>query len=98
MLVLSPGHEATLVDKLEKEIKEVPDLKAMKQRYVGAAWVEFEDFVSSTELPDRFIRCDDACKIEMICPMVSSIAGFSDVYFSMMALTAEDQNQRDLIL
>ncbi|HAD49360.1 MAG TPA: MFS transporter, partial [Idiomarina sp.] len=97
--------ERQLVDKLEKEIQEVPDLKAIETTIrPGAAFlqVEFEDFVSSAELPDRFYqvrrRMQDiqaSLPDGVIGPQVNE--DFSDVYFSMMSLTAEDQNQRDLI-
>ena len=97
--------ERQLVDKLEKEIQEVPDLKAIETTIrPGAAFlqVEFEDFVSSAELPDRFYQVrrrmqdiEASLPDGVIGPQVNE--DFSDVYFSMMALTAEDQNQRDLI-
>ncbi|MGM0526754.1 MAG: efflux RND transporter permease subunit [Pseudomonadota bacterium] len=97
--------EQQVVDKLEKEIQEVPDLKAIETTIrPGAAYlkVEFEDFVTSSELPDRFYQVrrrmqdiESQLPEGVIGPLVNE--DFSDVYFSMMSLTSEEQPQRDLI-
>ena len=97
--------EKQVVDKLEKEIQQVPDLKAIETTIrPGAAYlqVEFEDFVTSSELPDRFYQVrrrmqdiQSSLPEGVIGPQVNE--DFSDVYFSMMALTSEAKSQRDLI-
>ncbi|MCA1767130.1 MAG: efflux RND transporter permease subunit, partial [Idiomarina sp.] len=97
--------EKQVVDKLEKEIQQVPDLKAIETTIrPGAAYlqVEFEDFVTSSELPDRFYQVrrrmqdiQSSLPEGVIGPQVNE--DFSDVYFSMMSLTSDAKSQRDLI-
>ncbi|WP_404399343.1 efflux RND transporter permease subunit [Idiomarina seosinensis] len=98
--------ERQLVDPLEKEIQQVADLKTVETTIrPGAVYlkVEFEDFVTSAELPDRFYQVrrrmrdiEGSLPEGVIGPQINE--DFSDVYFSLMALTSDNRSQRELLL
>lgn len=98
--------ERQLVDPLEKEIQQVADLKTVETTIrPGAVYlkVEFEDFVTSAELPDRFYQVRRRMR-DIQATLPEGVIGpqinedFSDVYFSLMALTSDERNQRQLLV
>ena len=94
-----------VVDKLEKSIQEVPDLKAVITTIrPGATYIqiEFEEFVSSDQLSDRFYQVrrrmydiQSELPVGVMGPYVNE--DFSDVYFSMLAVTSENLTHRELL-
>ncbi|RZU98315.1 efflux RND transporter permease subunit [Spiribacter vilamensis] len=95
--------EAEVVDPIEKEIQNVSDIDAIKTTIrPGAAYlqVEFEDFVTSEALPDRFYEVRRRMQ-DIRASLPAGVRGpqvnedFSDVYFSLMALTGESRSQRE---
>lgn len=97
--------EKQVADPIEKEIQNVRDIDAIETTIrPGVAYlkVEFEDFVTSEQLPDLFYevrrRMQDvqpSLPAGVLGPQVNE--DFSDVYFSLMSLTSEDRNQRELL-
>jgi multidrug efflux pump subunit AcrB len=93
-----------VVDRLEKRIQEVRNLYRIETSIrPGRAdlQVEFQDYTPSSELPDLFYEVRKRMRDEqrnlpagVIGPIVND--DFSDVYFSLIALTAPGLPMRDL--
>lgn len=93
-----------VVDRLEKQIQQVPNLDKIETTIrPGQAnmLVVFEDFTPSSELPALFDDVRKRMNDErpqlpdgVIGPLVND--DFSDVFFSLIALTAPDLPMRDL--
>ena len=97
--------EEQVADPIEKEIQNVRDIDAIETTIrPGVAYlkVEFEDFVSSEQLPDLFYEVrrrmrdlQPSLPAGVLGPQVNE--DFSDVYFSLMSLTSESRDQRELL-
>ena len=93
-----------VVDRLEKRIQEVDFLDSIESTVrPGRAdlQIEFKDFTPQEKLPDLFIEVrkrmlDEAPRLPkgVIGPIIND--DFSDVYFSLMAVTAEGLPMREL--
>ncbi|RLA51312.1 MAG: AcrB/AcrD/AcrF family protein [Gammaproteobacteria bacterium] len=93
-----------VIDRLEKRVQEVEDLyRVISTIHPGRAdlLVEFEEYVPGETLPERFYQVrkrmqDEALHLPkgVIGPIVND--DFSDVYFSLIALTAPGMPMREL--
>ena len=93
-----------VVDRLEKRIQEVENLYRIETTIrPGRAYlqVEFQDYTPSDMIPELFYQVrkrmqDEASSLPrgVIGPMIND--DFSDVYFSLMALTAPGMPMREL--
>jgi len=105
-----PGATVTelrdqVVDRLEQRIQEIADLYRIETTIrPGRAdlQIEFEDHIPGALVPDRFYQVrrrmqDEAARLPegVIGPLINE--DFSDVYFSLIALTAPALEHRDLI-
>jgi multidrug efflux pump subunit AcrB len=94
-----------VVDRLEQRIQEVTDLYRIETTIrPGRAdlQIEFEDHIPSAQVPDRFYQVrrrmqDEAPRLPegVIGPLINE--DFSDVYFSLIGLTAPGLQHRELI-
>ena len=94
-----------VVDRLEQRIQEVDDLYRLETTIrPGRAdlQIEFEDYIASASVPDRFYQVrrrmqDEAARLPdgVIGPLINE--DFSDVYFSLIALTAPELDHRELV-